>query len=86
LHEFPDAWLQQVQMPPTIGDVDLKAKTAAFEKEHLSDENGVVKQHVKINYRKPKEHHELLPILAQRKAGAPIFGAPVPGQEHDAHH
>jgi hypothetical protein len=30
-------------------------------------------------FRTPKDHHDLLPILQERKDGAPIFGAPVPG-------
>jgi len=36
-------------------------------------------------FRTPKDHHDLLPLLADRAAGAPVFGAPRPGMPEEHH-
>lgn len=84
--ELPNALLAP-STPAKLGDFDVAAEWKKREQEDLADTPGTapIADNSIPKFREPKTHHDLLPILAQRKAGAPVFGAPLPG-EPEGHH
>jgi len=90
LHELPDSLITQFPLTQKLGKYDAEEEWKQYVKEYCTDENGNVDPRAanvkRPKYRVPHDHHELLPLLAQRKAGAPVFGAPVPGQSEGGHH
>jgi len=87
--EIPDN-LWPSAIPQKVGALDILELFKKLEKEDYANNAHIPGYKspftdLKLPPIRPPYEHKLLPILAQRKAGAPVFGAPIPGEPEVSH-